>query len=93
LKEIEARRLLGDGEGGELVECLSGFISFCREGLREDIAGQIELLVTVLLQHVCERQQGEGEDIKTLKHIHLNDHIESFFDRLQAYAKRWRLSG
>jgi hypothetical protein len=91
LTEIEAGRLLAEGKAGELVECLSGFISFCREGLREDIAAKIELLVTVLLQHVCERCGGEG--VALLKHIHLNDHVESFFDKMMAYARRWRLEG
>jgi hypothetical protein len=30
LKEIEAGRLLVEGGAGELVECLSSFIGFCR---------------------------------------------------------------
>lgn len=44
----------------------------------------------MLLQHVLERE-GEGEQLKGLKHIHLNEHIDSFFDRLQSYAQRWQL--
>jgi hypothetical protein len=41
LGEMEAGRLLAEGKAGELVECLAGFIAFCREGLREEIAAQI----------------------------------------------------
>ena len=43
--------LSGREERSELLECLAGFIRFCRQGLKEEVASQIELLVTVLLQH------------------------------------------
>lgn len=81
--------LAGQAERSELLECLAGFIRFCRQGLKEEVAGQIELLVVVLLQHALELR--EGQSFAGLSHIHLNDYVECFFHRLRGYVERWQL--
>jgi hypothetical protein len=43
----------------------------------------------MLLQHVYELR--ERSSFEGLNHIHLNDYIESFFDKLPQYVKRWQL--
>jgi hypothetical protein len=48
------------------------------------VASQIELLITVLLQHALEVR--EGQSFAGLSHIHLNDYVESFFNRLHSYV-------
>ena len=53
------------------------------------MASQIELLVTVLLQHALELRGGQS--FAGLSHIHLNDYVQSFFSRLQGYVERWQL--
>lgn len=84
-----AKMLFGHEEKSELLDCLAGFMRFCREGLREEVASQIELLITVLLQHALELR--EGQSFAGLSHIHLNDYVESFFHRLHSYIERWQL--
>jgi hypothetical protein len=48
------------------------------------------LLITALLQHVCEKRDGV-DNVRLLKHIHLNDYVETFFEKLKEYAHRWHL--